>query len=912
MSQEKQSFYNIEKNIFYVFLASFALLLFFSLYALAQKELEKTSHFQLESFKLAQELRQSSDDLTRMVRTYVATKKPIYKQHYQEILNIRNGLKARPIDYDSIYWDLVMLDDKRPCANEEHPRSLLQRMRQAGFSREEFAKLQEAKQNSDALTKIEYQAMHLIEKNPNSHEAQEKALNLLFNARYHEAKKAIMQPIAAFTQLLKTRTTKNVQNAKFFAKMSKFLLAINILILLLTLWRLKKVAFNILGAPLHEVHHQLSQIGKGVFHTQFAHKKKVPNSIYALLEKTQQQLHELLKHNAQLSNLYALLSHSNQAIIHAKTQESLFQTVCTDTVTYGEFALAWIGLPNKKTQELKICAVAGEASEYVNSLHLSIDPQSPLAKGPAGQAYLTQEIQYFMDFQTSLKSTPWHAAAKKYNLASAVGIPLKQEGEIVAILVIYSQAGKYFTAKIRKLFEKMQLELNFALDNFKKAQRQEETDAHIYQLANYDALTHLANRSLFETHFTQVLSRSERSKEHFALMFVDLDNFKEINDTLGHSVGDILLQEVAKRFQTVSRDEDIIARQGGDEFLLLFPNTDAKAASQIAQKLLALSAEPFLYEGQELHTSLSIGITIYPENGDCLETLAKNADTAMYKAKEEGKNRYHFYTQTMHEIASRHLQLSNEMHHAIENNELEVYYQPQVDAKTQKLVGAEALIRWKHPQLGFIPPDEFIPIAEANGFIIPIGEWVLKEATRQVKAWMDAGEPPLLIAVNISAVQFRNPNITQWVEDILNEVGLASQYLELELTERVAMKNPEYVIETMNALHAKGIRMSIDDFGTGYSSLSYLKKFKVYKLKIDQSFVRDIPNDTDDNAIVNSIISMAKGLGLTTIAEGVETTEQLNYLKTQGCDEIQGYYYSKPLPAKEFEEFMQNLNKLSV
>ncbi len=888
MSQKKQLFYNIEQHIFYVLLASFSLLLFFSLYALAQRELEQTSKFQLESLKLAQELRQSSDDLTRMVRTYVATKKPIYKQHYQEILNIRNGLQARPIDYDSIYWDLVMLDDKRPCANEKQPLSLLQRMRQAGFSHEEFEKLQKSKENSDALTQIEYQAMQLIEEHPNSHEAQEEALHLLFNTTYHQAKKAIMQPIAAFTQLLNKRTEKNVQNAKFFANVSKVLLALNILLLLFTLWRLKKVAFNILGAPLHEVHHQLSQIGQGIFHTEFTQKKKIPNSIYALL------------------------SHSNQAIIHAKTQEALFQTVCTDTVKYGEFTLAWIGVPNQETQEFEICSVAGEAAEYINSLHLSIDPQSPLAKGPAGQAYLTREIQYFMDFQNSLKSTPWHAAAKKYNLASAVGIPLQQEGNVIAVLVIYSQAGKYFTAKIRKLFEKMQSELNFALDNFKKEQRQQESDAHIYQLANYDPLTQLANRSLFETHFTQILSRSERSQEHFALMFIDLDNFKEINDTLGHSVGDILLQEVARRFQTVSRDEDIITRQGGDEFLLLFPDTDAKAASQIAQKLLEVTAETFFYEAQELHTSLSIGISIYPENGESLELLAKNADTAMYKAKEEGKNRYHFYTQEMHEVASRHLQLSNEMHHAIENKELEVYYQPQVDAKTQELVGAEALIRWKHPQLGFVPPDEFIPIAEANGLIIPIGEWVLKEATRQAKEWIDAKQTPLLIAVNISAVQFRNPNIVQWVEDILNEAALAPQYLELELTERVAMKNPEYVIETMNALHARGIRMSIDDFGTGYSSLSYLKKFKVYKLKIDQSFVRDILNDTDDKAIVNSIISMAKGLGLTTIAEGVETVEQLGYLKTQGCDEIQGYYYSKPLPAKEFEKFMQGLNKLSI
>ena len=910
MSQEKKLLYNIDTNIIYVFIASFSIVLFFSLYSFAQNQLEKTTQFQLESFKLSNELRQSSDDLTRMVRTYIATKKPIYKQHYQEILNIRNGLQARPINYDSIYWDLVMADNKRPCANQKNSLSLLKRMKDAGFSQEEFKKLKQAKQNSDTLTSIEYKAMKLIEEHPNLHTAQEKALNLLFNKKYHEAKESIMQPILEFTQLLKTRTARNVKNAKFFANISKFLLAINIFILLFALWRLKQTAFNILGAPLQEIHLQLLQLGKGYFNTPFKTNQKIPNSIYALLEKTQKQLKDLLKHNQELSNLYALFSHSNQAIIHAKTEEELFQTVCKDTVKYGELALAWIGRPDKTTQELKICSVAGGASKYVESLHLSIEPHNSLAKGPVGQAYLTKEIQYFMDFQNSKDSSPWHEIAKNYNLASVVGIPLQQDGEVVAVLTIYSESEKYFTSKIKKLIEKMQLELNFALDNFKKEQKQKESDAHIYQLANYDTLTKLANRSLFETYFAQVLSRSKRSEEHFALMFVDLDNFKEINDTLGHSTGDMILQEIAKRFETISRNEDMIARQGGDEFLLLFPNTNAQDALQIAQKLLEVTAKPFLHEGEELHTSLSIGITIYPENGDTLEKLAKNADIAMYKAKEDGRDRFHFYTQTMHETSLRHLQISNDMHNAIENHELEVYYQPQVDAKTQKLVGAEALIRWKHPELGFIPPDEFIPIAEENALIIPIGEWVLKEATKQTKKWIDEGYTPILVAVNISALQFRNANIIPTVENILHEVGLDFKYLELELTERMAMINPNYVIETMNKFHKKGIRMSIDDFGTGYSSLSYLKKFKIYKLKIDQSFVRDISIDADDKAIVNSIISMAKGLGLTTIAEGVETKEQLNYLREQGCDEIQGYYYSKPLPAKEFEEFRENLNKL--
>jgi len=908
MPNSEESLYNIDRNIVQVFLASFLLVIFFILYSFAQKEIEKQNHFRLNFFKLSYELRQSSDDLTHMVRSYVVTKNPLYKEHYFEILDIRNGEHARPLHYEGIYWDLVMLDDKRPYPNQQNSLSLLQRMKNTSFTQEEFDMLEKAKQNSDQLTKLEYKAMQLIEHNSTSHEAQEKAIEILHDEKYHKVKKAIMLPITEFTQLVKTRINEKVYHAQILTRILQVILGFNILILLFLLWRLKKTTFDILGAPLQKIHTQLTHIGQGNFNTEIITHKSI-NSIYALLSKAQLQLQALLEKNQHISNLYSLLSQCNQAIIHSTHQQELFDSICSDTVKYGGFELAWIGLVNENTKNIDIVSVSGKASGYVNKLHLSIEQNNTNSKGPAGQAYLKREIQYFMHFQSSLSTSPWHKYAKEFNLVSVVGVPLLENEKVIAVLTIYSRSKKLFNVDAKKLLQEMNLDINFALDNFAKEKLRKQDMEHIYELAHYDSLTQLANRSFFEEYFKQTLHLSQRNEQNFALMFIDLDNFKEINDTLGHSTGDALLIEIAQRLKEAIREEDTVARQGGDEFILLFPNTDVTAASQIANKLLNTIKKPFEYQGQELHTTISIGISVYPDDGKNIEVLVKNADTAMYRAKEDGKNRYHFYTQTMHETSLRHLQLSNDLHTAIQREELEVYYQPQIATKSQKLIGAEALLRWKHPTFGFVAPDEFIPIAEANALILPIGEWVLRTATAQIKQWMIEGNEPIIIAVNISALQFNLPNIAQIIEDILQENALSPEYLELELTENLAMKNPDKVIETMNHLHSKGIRMSIDDFGTGYSSLSYLKKFQVYKIKIDQSFVRDITVDADDKAIVHSIISMAKGLGLVTIAEGVETTGQLEYLQEQGCDEIQGYYYSKPVPAKEFEIFRNELGK---
>ncbi len=434
--------------------------------------------------------------------------------------------------------------------------------------------------------------------------------------------------------------------------------------------------------------------------------------------------------------------------------------------------------------------------------------------------------------------------------------------------------------------------------------KRKQNELRIDKLAHFDQLTGLPNRTMLLDRFTYALNIAHRSNQSLAVVFLDLDHFKNVNDTLGHTVGDELLMKTARQLKASLRAEDTVSRMGGDEFVLLLLNTDAAGAAHVANKVLKAIAKPHIIGRNVLTTTASLGISLYPEDGEALETLSKNADTAMYRAKKEGRNTFRFFTTAMQSNSARMLQLSNGLHFALLNEELEVFYQPQVSSLDGRVVAAEALLRWHHPELGLISPAEFIPLAEDNGLILPIGEWVLQTAARQLKTWLDQGMRPILMAVNISSVQFHQLNIIERVLKILDEVQLPYNLLELELTEAVAMDDPETAIKTMNDLHDKGIRMSIDDFGTGYSSLSYLKKFKVYKLKVDQSFIRDLMFDAEDRAIVTSIIHMAAGLGLKSIAEGVEDEEQLEFLKKQHCDEIQGYYFSKPLNAKDFAQYL--------
>jgi diguanylate cyclase (GGDEF)-like protein/PAS domain S-box-containing protein len=461
---------------------------------------------------------------------------------------------------------------------------------------------------------------------------------------------------------------------------------------------------------------------------------------------------------------------------------------------------------------------------------------------------------------------------------------------------------------LEKLVESRTQELSRTVAELEqKALEQKEAEARIQQLAHFDPLTGLPNRLLLKDRCAQALSLAERSQQPVALMFIDLDHFKNINDSLGHQVGDEVLVQLAHRLESSVREQDTVARLGGDEFILLLPNADILGAAHVADKLLQAAMMPLHIGQHELTVTPSIGIALYPKDGADLDALSKCADAAMYRAKEDGRNSYRFFTSELQAVSDRTLMLDNALRRALEREQLTLQYQPQIDLHTNRLIGAEALLRWHHPELGPVSPAEFIPIAESSGLILRIGEWVIRTAVNQLAQWIKSGLPPITMSVNLSAIQFRHADLPELVSGILSDAGVAPELLELELTEGVAMSNPLGAIAVMDDLHQRGVRLSIDDFGTGYSSLSYLKRFKVYKLKIDQSFVRDITTDPDDKAIVGAIISLASSMGMKTIAEGVETEGQLEFLRSEGCDEVQGYYFSRPLTPSDFELFVGNL-----
>ena len=437
-----------------------------------------------------------------------------------------------------------------------------------------------------------------------------------------------------------------------------------------------------------------------------------------------------------------------------------------------------------------------------------------------------------------------------------------------------------------------------------KAAEQLQAENRIRQLAHFDALTGLPNRLLLTDRCANALRMAQRAQGSVALMFLDLDHFKTINDSLGHRVGDAVLVQLAARLRALVREQDTVARLGGDEFVILLPDTDAEGAARVAAKLLQLAQSPVMVEGHELTITPSIGIAMYPKDGLDLDALSKCADAAMYRAKADGRNGFHFYSGEIQGNSERRLALGNALRRALLHNQLSLRYQPQISLESGDIVGVEALLRWEHPQLGHVSPSEFIPVAESNGLILPIGQWVIRSAIEQLAAWIQRGMAPMIMAVNLSAIQFRHAELPQFVTQCLSDARMPPELFELELTESTAMANPQAAMATLDELHRRGIRLAIDDFGTGYSSLSYLKRFKVYKIKIDQSFVRDITEDPDDKAIVGAIINMARSLGIQTIAEGVETQAQLDYLREQGCNEVQGYLFSKPMTADTFEAYI--------
>ena len=1185
-----------------------ALIVVFAIYVGAEKQIDHANELRYRSRLLAGELRQSSDDLTRMVRTYVLAGDPAYKAYYFDILDIRNGDKARPVNYEGIYWDLVTPAGKRPRTDENTRIALLAMMVQAGFTPEEFARLAQAKANSDQLTRIELDAMALVESGRASlSERRVQASQMLHDATYHQAKMAIMQPINEFYELTDRRTLQAVRVAEQNATWLRGVFVLLGLGLLLSLWRTYKTLHTTLGGTLDVVHAQITRLGQGQFTDVIALAPGHENSVLGWLAQTQRQLQTIAQAQQvadaqlrRLTRLYSALSACNQAIVRSATELEMLETICRAAVDQGGLKMAWIGRLDVPSQRIEPVVSYGEGVEYLEGIHISADAQDPFGQGPTGTMVRTDQPFWCQDFQNDARTAPWRARGAQHGWAASAALPLHRNGVVTATLTVYADECNAFDEATRNLLIEMALDIDHALKNFdyeaartldlaqrvqvqqmdalrsfmlehlgsdvplaqvlqdfvlkmegampgalcsvllldsegrhltlgaaphlpdfynaaidgvaigshvgscgtaaftgqrvvvgdiathpywaefkdlaqqaglaacwsepilsgdnrvlgtfaiyhatpvlptphelaliamaarltalaierKRAETQlqlaakvfeqgseaimimdsqrrivrvnqafgritgyseaealghtpdllasgrhppgffqimwesvhvhgqwqgevwsrhkngaiypellyisllrdksgavtnyvgiasdlsqhKKDEEHIRLLADFDTLTGLPNRRLLHGRIDAALQHAQRHNEPLALMCLDLDRFKNVNDSLGHPIGDKLLVQVAQRLKQVLREQDTVCRLGGDEFVLLCTNTDAAAASQIASQLLESASQRYFIDPHELAITFSIGIAISPADGNTFETLSMSAETAMYRAKQAGRNGYRFFTPEMQVQSSRTLQLENGLRQALELEQLHLVYQPQVSLHNERVVGMEALLRWQHPTLGAVSPAEFIPVAEESGLILPIGEWVLRTATRQLRVWMDAGLPVELIAVNLSAVQFRQAKLPDLVSQVLLETGLPAHCLELELTEGVAMDDPLEAIAIMNNLHQRGVRMSIDDFGTGYSSLSYLKRFQVYKLKIDQSFVRDITEDPDDKAIVVAIIALARSLGFQTIAEGVETPGQLAFLREQGCDEVQGYFYSKPLPADAFEAFVR-------
>lgn len=726
------------------------------------------------------------------------------------------------------------------------------------------------------------------------------------------------------------------------------------------------------------------------------------------------------------TNLYNMLSHSNQAIVHSHSRAELIKRVCESAVQDGEFSLAMVGHYLPEIDDLEIVYTAGDNAGFCEWIteHKRQHPELIPHTGAMQAIHLNRSLVLNRYLETEL-TTPFHAIAEQAQVRAAAYYPIREQGELYGVLALYSSELDFFSESTQRTLEEITHDLNFGLDNLLRDQQlmaserlfhnltsfvqvgifrldlkgrlvymnefglsllqrannthpehllqavapeyqqrireqwmphllaqgeaemeclvhdsqlheiwlvlhaRAETDAsgniigyigtltdisrikqseqQLKQLAYYDPLTGPPNRSLFSLNLAQSISTAQQHAWCAALLLIDLDHFKDVNDTFGHPIGDLLLKDVATRMRSQLPVTAQLCRIGGDEFTVLLTHDPTRAEiDAVASNLIQVMKPPFrLPNGRDVIVGASIGISLAPDHGQDPFELMQKADSAMYHAKANGRNAYCYFTSELGHLAERRMDTEVRLKHALEHQQLRAYYQPQVDIRTGRIIGAEALIRWLDPERGLIPPSEFISIAEETGLIKPIGEWMLQETCRQGQEWLAKGLPSLTLAVNISPVQFRYQDLLSVINQTLAQTGFPAESLEVEITESTLMSREQEATERMNQLRETGIRVAIDDFGTGYSSLSYLTRFPLDILKIDKSFVDQIPQNTDDMEIAATIIAMAHTLRLKVLAEGVETQQQLDFLQRQGCDMYQGYLMSQPLPAAEFEALLR-------